>query len=148
MPSSGPNATIQNSPPLVTSNKARVKSGLPPVVDAEGAPSSFAPLLFDVLRPQRLAAPVKVYVEQCSAHPLERDVEARSNFSRERRNTEDKPVFEIKLTRQDGLYPLRYAARRSNGGAWEEECAEARAPDDFANLPTMLSGEKLRRRIV
>ena len=27
---SGPNATIQNSPPLVTSNKARAKYGLPP----------------------------------------------------------------------------------------------------------------------
>jgi hypothetical protein len=28
---------------------------------------------FDVLRPQRLAAPVTVYVQQFSAHPLERD---------------------------------------------------------------------------
>ena len=26
---------------------------------------------FDVLRPQRLAAPAKVYIEQFSAHPLE-----------------------------------------------------------------------------
>ena len=28
---------------------------------------------FDVLRAQRLAAPVTVYIEQFSAHPLERD---------------------------------------------------------------------------
>src|SRR5262249_16306691 len=64
----GSNATIQNSPPLVTSNKAREKHGLPPLTDAAGSP-----LRFDVLRPQRLAAPVTVYVEQFSAHPLEGD---------------------------------------------------------------------------
>ena len=32
-----------------------------------------SPARFDALRPQRLAAPVTVYVEQFSAHPLERD---------------------------------------------------------------------------
>src|SRR4030095_9278158 len=64
----GSNATIQNSPPLVTSNKARAKYGLPALTDADGAP-----LRFDALRAQRLAAPVTVYVEQFSAHPLERD---------------------------------------------------------------------------
>ncbi len=31
---------------------------------------------FDVLRPQRLAAPIMVLVEQFSAHPLERDAAA------------------------------------------------------------------------
>jgi L-asparaginase len=64
----GPNATIQNSPPLVTSNKAREKYGLPPIANPDGTLARF-----DVLRPQRLAAPVTVYVEQFSAHPLERD---------------------------------------------------------------------------
>jgi hypothetical protein len=54
----GPTATIQNTPPLVTSNKARAKRGLPLLKDADGAP-----LRYDALRPQRLAAPVKVYVE-------------------------------------------------------------------------------------
>jgi len=67
----GPNATIMNVPPLVTSNKARAMHGLPPLVDADNAPSRF-----DVLRPQRLAAPVTVYVEQFSAHPLEADAAA------------------------------------------------------------------------
>src|SRR5438093_13402493 len=62
----GSNATIQNSPPLVTSNKARAKYGLPPLTDADGAT-----LRFDALRAQRLATPVTVYVEQFSAHPLE-----------------------------------------------------------------------------
>src|SRR5437764_14066075 len=64
----GPNASIQNSPPLVTSNKARRKYGLPLVTNPDGTPARF-----DVLRPQRLAAPAAVYVEQFSAHPLERD---------------------------------------------------------------------------
>src|ERR1700748_554823 len=65
---SGPTATIQNTPPLVTSNKARARHGLPLLNDAEGAP-----LKHDALRAQRLAAPAKVYVEQFSAHPLEAD---------------------------------------------------------------------------
>src|SRR2546422_6377408 len=64
----GSNATIQNSPPLVTSNKAREKYGLPVLTGSDGRA-----LRFDALRPQRLAAAVTVYVEQFSAHPLERD---------------------------------------------------------------------------
>ena len=62
----GPNATIQNTPPLVTSNKARAKHGLPLLTNPDGSPARF-----DVLRAQRLATPVTVYVEQFSAHPLE-----------------------------------------------------------------------------
>ena len=65
---SGPTATIQNSEPLVTSNKAREKYSLPVRLNKDGSP-----MRFDVLRAQRLAAPVTVYVEQFSAHPLERD---------------------------------------------------------------------------
>ena len=61
---SGPTATIQNSEPLVTSNKARQKYGLPLRINADGSPQRF-----DVLRAQRLAAPVTVYIEQFSAHP-------------------------------------------------------------------------------
>src|SRR5258706_261491 len=64
----GSNATIANSAALVTSNKARAEHGLPVMRDESGKP-----IRFDALRPQRLAAPAKVYVEQFSAHPLERD---------------------------------------------------------------------------
>ena len=64
----GPTATILNSPPLVTSNLARRIHGLPLQTDPQGRP-----LRFDGLRPQRLAKPVTVYVEQFSAHPLERE---------------------------------------------------------------------------
>jgi hypothetical protein len=65
----GPNATIQNTPPLVTSNKARAKHKLPLLTTPDSSPARF-----DVLRPQRLAAPATVYVEQFSAHPLEADM--------------------------------------------------------------------------
>ena len=64
----GPTATIQNSPPLVTSNKARQKHGLPMRKNRDGSEARFDPL-----RAQRLAAPARVYVECFSAHPLEAD---------------------------------------------------------------------------
>lgn len=60
---SGPTATIQNSEPLVTSNKARERYGLLLRPNPDGSP-----MRFDALRPQRLAAPVTVYIEQFSAH--------------------------------------------------------------------------------
>jgi hypothetical protein len=125
---SGPTATIQNTPPLVTSNKARAKHGLPLLTDADGAP-----LRYDALRAQRLAAPAKVYVEQFSAHPLESDVAelygppdgyigSDGVFRKERRNNSDKPVYEIELKPEDGLYPLPYMAVQADGKPWDEEC--------------------------
>ena len=55
----GPNATIQNTPPLVTSSKARAKHELPLLTNPDNAPAGF-----DVLRPQRLAATVTVYTSK------------------------------------------------------------------------------------
>jgi hypothetical protein len=97
----GSNATITNTPALVTSNKARARHGLEPLRDASGLP-----LRFDALRAQRLAASAKVYVEQFSAHPLERDaaelygppdgwLDRTGAFHRERRSDSDVPVYEI-----------------------------------------------------
>src|SRR5438477_253841 len=94
---SGPTATIQNTPPLVTSNKARAKRGLPPRLNPDGSTAKF-----DALRAQRLAAPAKVYVEQFSAHPLESDaaelygppdgyIGADGVFRRDRQGNSDKP---------------------------------------------------------
>lgn len=130
----GPTATIQNTPPLVTSNKARQRYGLPPRLDGDGEA-----LKFDALRAQRLAAPVKVYVEQFSAHPLERDAQdlyappdgylaPDGSFSPKQRHADDTPVYEIELLPQDGLYPLPYMARQADGASWEEECAFPGAP--------------------
>jgi len=131
----GPNATIQNTPPLVTSNKARARHKLPLTTNPDGTPATF-----DVLRPQRLAAPVTVYVEQFSAHPLEADaaelygppdgyVDNAGIVHKERRSASDKPVYEIELRPEDGLYPLPYMARQMDGQAWEEECAFPNAPE-------------------
>src|SRR5262245_42773474 len=124
----GPTATIQNTPPLVTSNKSRAKHGLPLLKDVDGAA-----LKHDALRAQRLAAPAKVYVEQFSAHPLEADAAelygppdgymgADGAFRKERQSPDDKPVYEIELKPEDGLYPLPYMARQADGSAWEDEC--------------------------
>jgi L-asparaginase len=131
----GPTATVQNTPPLVTSNKARQKHKLPLLTNPDGTPARF-----DALRAQRLAAPVKVYVEQFSAHPLEADsaelyappdgyLDAAGKFHTERQSAADKPVFEIEIRPEDGLYPLPYMAIQANGEAWEEECATPGAPD-------------------
>src|SRR6266704_7001571 len=101
---SGPTATIQNSEPLVTSNKARHKYGLPLRTNPDGSP-----LRFDALRPQRLAAPVTVYIAQFSAHPLEHDaaelygppdgyVDRAGGFHRELLIVKQKTAYEITLS--------------------------------------------------
>ncbi len=130
----GPTATIQNTPPLVTSNKARERHGLPARMSAEGAA-----VRFDALRAQRIATPATVYVEQFSAHPLERDaaelygppdgyIDADGNFSTTRKAPGDKPVYQVELKPEDGLYPLPYMAMQADGKPWEEECAAPGAP--------------------
>tara|TARA_R110002020_G_scaffold17746_5_gene61888 strand:- start:152 stop:1828 length:1677 start_codon:yes stop_codon:yes gene_type:complete len=130
----GPTATIQNTPPLVTSNKARLRRGLPPLMAGNGNAAAFDPL-----RAQKLAAPVKVYVEQFSAHPLEADaaelygppdgyLAADGSFSPERRSDADKPVYEIELSPDDGLYPLPYMALQKDGSPWEEEATAPNSP--------------------
>lgn len=130
----GPTATIQNTPPLVTSNKARLRKGLPPLTAGNGNAAAFDPL-----RAQKLAAPVKVYVEQFSAHPLEADtaelydqpdgyIGADGSFSAERKSDGDKAVYEIELTPEDGLYPLPYMAMQQDGQPWEEEATYPGSP--------------------
>lgn len=130
----GPTATIQNTPPLVTSNKARAQYGLPPLTGPDG---TLPP--YDVLRAQKLAAPVTVYVEQFTAHPLESDaatlygppdgyVNGHGVFNELRTGDGDRPVYRVELRPEDGLYPLPYMARQADGSAWEEEAAFPGAP--------------------
>jgi hypothetical protein len=149
----GSNATLTNSPPLVTSNKAREKHGLPLLEDETGTR-----LRFDALRPQRLAAPVTVYVEQFSAHPLERDaaelygppdgyVDRAGAFHRERRSKSDVPVYEITLRPDDGLYPLPYMALQADGGAWDDDCAAPNAPANRARQPFYPDGARVFEEI-
>jgi len=150
---SGPTATIQNSEPLVTSNKAREKFGLPLRTHADGSP-----MRFDVLRPQRLAAPVTVYVEQFSAHPLERDfaelyaqpdgfLDSAGVFHKQRMSPGDKPVYEITLRPEDGLFPLPYMARQVNGQAWEMDGTEKNSPAEFCRVPFFADGFRLFEEI-
>lgn len=131
---SGPAATIQNTPPLVTSNKAREKFGLPMLKDPDGSP-----IRFDALRPQRLAAPVTVYIEQFSARPLESDaaelyaapdgyVDSSGRFHKERQSAADIPVYEATLRPEDGVYLLPYMARQVNGEPWDGDGAWPAAP--------------------
>jgi L-asparaginase len=150
---SGPTATIQNSEPLVTSNKAREKYGLALRRHADNSP-----IRFDVLRPQRLAAPVTVYIEQFSAHPLERDaaelyaapdgyLNARGDFNRERTSPDDIPVYEVTLRPEDGLFPLPYMARQANGQAWEGDGTEKNAPAERCRVPFFPDGSRLFEEI-
>lgn len=122
----GPNATVLNTlnGPR-TSQKARVKYGLPPLRDWAGRL-----VVQDQLTFQRLAAPVTVYADQFGALPLDRDsaalfgppdgyLDADNTFHRERTSPTDRPVYEIRLEPEDGLYPLPYMGRRADGSAWE-----------------------------
>ena len=93
---SGPNATISNSPTLVTSNKGR----LPGERRLEGR--------FDHLAPQTLFEPVKVKVRKFTAHPLEED--ARAVY-----HDDGRDYWEVELRPEDGPYLLPYVARRSDG---------------------------------
>lgn len=150
---SGPTATIQNSPPLVTSNKARGKYGLKPLTYPDGTPIGF-----DVLRPQRLAAPVTVYIQQFSAHPLERDsaelygppdgyVDGQAIFHKERRGPNDIPVYEVTLRPEDGLYLLPYMARQANGQPWDDDCAHPGAPAELCRQPYYPDGSRIVEEI-
>ncbi len=150
---SGPTATVQNTVPLVTSNKAREKYGLPLLTHADGTP-----LRFDALRPQQLAAPVTVYVRQFSAHPLERDAAelyappdgymgVDGKFTRERRAASDEPVYEVTLKPEDGVYLLPYMARQADGKAWEDDMAYAGAPEQLARQPFYPDASRLFEEI-
>jgi L-asparaginase/Glu-tRNA(Gln) amidotransferase subunit D len=150
---SGPTATIQNSEPLVTSNKAREKYSLPLRANPDGSPARF-----DVLRAQRLAAPVTVYIEQFSAHPLERDaaelyappdgyLDSAGAFHKERTGPGDKPVYEVTLKPEDGLYPLPYMARQANGQAWEMDGTDKNAPAELCRVPFFPDGSRLFEEI-
>jgi hypothetical protein len=149
----GPTATIMNSAPLVTSNLARREHGLPPRTDQWGQP-----LRYDLLRPQLLAAPVTVYVEQFSAHPLERDaahlyappdgyLDAAGEFHPERRSPADKPVYRITLRPEDGVIPLPYVARQADGSAWEGDSAFPGAPPDKSRQPFYPDGSRMFEEI-
>lgn len=150
---SGPTATVQNTVPLVTSNKAREKYALPPLRNPDGTP-----LRYDGLRPQRLAVPVTVYVRQFSAHPLERDaaelyappdgyIGADGVFNRQRRSESDVPVYEVTLQPEDGVYLLPYMARQADGKPWDDDTAYPGAPEHLSRQPFFPDASRLFEEI-
>jgi hypothetical protein len=149
----GADATILNTEPLVTSNKARRARGL-----AERLGSDDRPLRFDVLRPQRLAAPATVYVERFSAHPLEADaaglygppdgyLDPDGGFHREPTGPDDVPVHEIRLEPGDGLYPLPYMAVQADGRPWDGDEADPFGPPERARQPFLPDASRLFEEI-
>ena len=150
---SGSNATISNSPPLVTSNKARAARGLSLKTNPDGSKPRY-----DVLRPQRLAAPVTVYVEQFSAHPLESDaadlygppdgyVDTSGAFRTERQSDGDIPAYRIELSPDDGLYPMPYMAFQADGSTWEDDCAFPGAPANKSRQAYYPDGSRIFEEI-
>ena len=150
---SGPTATVQNTAPLITSNKAAAKYGLPPIINPDGSAARF-----DALRTQRLAAPVTVYIEQFSGHPLERDashlyadpdgyVGTDGRFRTERQSVEDVPAYEVVLEPEDGLYMLPFMGRQADGKPWDEEGAFPGASPDKVRQPFYPDGSRLFEEI-
>ncbi|MFT6855684.1 MAG: L-asparaginase [Cyclobacteriaceae bacterium] len=131
---SGPTATIQNSHPLITSNKARVEKNLPLLKNTAGEP-----MPFDRLYYQKIAAPVTVYIEMFTGHPLESDVaelyskpdgyvSKSGKFSKTKKSSGDKPVMKVVLKPEDGLYPLPYMSLQADGKPWDATYAYRGAP--------------------
>jgi hypothetical protein len=138
---------------LTTGNKAREKYGLKPLTHPDGTPARF-----DHLRPQRLAAPVTVYIQQFSAHPLERDsaelygppdgyVDAHGVFHKERRGPNDNPVYEVTLRPEDGPYLLPYMARQANGQPWDDDGTYRGAPAELTRTPYYPDGSRIFEEI-
>jgi L-asparaginase len=145
---SGPNATIQNSPPLVTSNQARARHGLPLLQDVEGNRTGS-----DLLRAQKLAAPVTVYVEQFTAHPMEADaaelygppdgyLDAGGVFSQQP-SEGARAVYEVLLSPEDGYYMLPYMARTADGVAWEDDGTSPRTSRAQSRQPFYPDGKRV-----
>lgn len=114
----GPTATILNSPPLGW---------------REGDEHA------EVLRRQRLAAPVQVYVEYQSAHPMEADAAAEyrgpdgylapdGSFATQRSSPDDTAVLAVTL-RAGQLYELPYVARRGEHTEGEPDQRQTFYPD-------------------
>jgi L-asparaginase len=120
---SGPTATIQNTPPLLTR-------------DGPGGRR-------DTLRAQRLAAPAVVYVEQFSAHPLEADssdlyappdayVSAGGEVLPPDAGSGPglTPVLKVELLPADGPFLLPYKSISRSGAPWLGSGLAPAAPED------------------
>src|SRR5690606_12645211 len=53
---------------------------------------------------------------------------ADGSFNKERKSPSDKPVYEVTLHPEDGLYPLPYMAIQQDGKPWDDAAAYPGAP--------------------
>jgi L-asparaginase len=143
---SGPTATILNTPPLVTSYRAHSQGTHRPERER-----------FDVLRAQRLAAPVVVYIQAFSAHPLEEDsvhlagppdgwLDANDQFH-EQPLDGGRAVYRVTLRPDDGLYLLPYPGRKSDGRPWEDACLRPGAPQEEVRQTFLPDASRLYEEI-
>ena len=128
---SGPTATIQNSPPLVS---------------GEG-----------ILRAQRVAAPVEIWVEQFSGHPLELDsidlYAPPDGWIDEEGLIHDgatadvdpnwTPVLRVRLDPNDGPLLLPYVAKTRDGEPWSGNGLALDAGEDGQRQTFYPDGERL-----
>ena len=130
-------------------NKARQNTACRPLTDPDRRPGALR-------RPARAAARragegLCRAIQRPSARerdaaelygPPDGYVDADGNFHKERRGAGDKPVYEVELKPEDGLYPLPYMARQTDGSAWEEECAQPLAPAERARQAFFPDGSR------
>ena len=144
----GATSTVLATYPLLTSAKAYQKYGL----DALGAQPPHG------LRPQRLAAPATVYIEQFSAHPLESDaaelyappdgyIDPVGVFRTTRQSAEDVPAYEVTLEPSDGLYLLPYMARQADGTPWLDDGLAADSPPEQSRQGFLPDASRLIQEI-
>jgi hypothetical protein len=144
----GATATVLATNPLLTSAKAYEQYGL----DSHGE------RLPHGLRPQRLAAPVTVYIEQFSAHPLESDaarlygppdgyVNGQGAFSPTRESPDDVPAYAVTLDPADGLYLLPYMALQAGGAPWQGDGVAPDAPPDQSRQAFLPDASRLIEEI-
>ena len=78
-----------------------------------------------------------------STAPPDGYIDDAGEFSEERRNPEDKPVYRIELSPEDGLYPLPYMARQADGSAWEDDVTHPGAPAEQSRQAYFPDGSRL-----
>src|SRR6185437_3953334 len=69
-------------------------------------------------------------------------LDANGDFHKERRGSDDTPVYEVELAPGDGLYPLPYMARQADGRAWDMDESDSGAPAHRSRQPFFPDGSR------
>jgi hypothetical protein len=68
-------------------------------------------------------------------------------FHKQRTSPADKPVYEVTMQPEDGLYPLPYMARQANGQPWETDGTEKNVPSELCRVSFFPDGSRLFEEI-